>query len=270
MPNDTYEILTPEQVKITYSLAGIGSRGYALFIDMLIQVAALIVFLIGYIRSGAYDAMFSSAYAAFTIVMLFVIFFVYFIIFETALGGRTPGKMAAGIRVIYTNGRPCSFYGALMRNLFRMLDFLPAFYGAGIVAMFVSANARRVGDYVAGTVVVIDRKTRRKVPLSIDAIIASRRRRLAQTEAGLRSAGGPPVTAAAPPAPSARKNTLTPGELSVIGDYFRRRDKLGRSVRDKLAQTLAEPLYRRLGIERDARRLPDEDFLRRLYEENRE
>jgi uncharacterized RDD family membrane protein YckC len=95
------------------------------------------------------------------IVAAALLFFVYFIVFEGILHGRTPGKIICSLRVIRRDGRPLGWAGAAVRNLFRLLDFLPLLYTAGVVTMFLSAESRRIGDFVAGTVVVRDARARR-------------------------------------------------------------------------------------------------------------
>jgi hypothetical protein len=81
----------------------------------------------------------------------------YYIFFETLWDGQTPGKRRARLRVIRSDGLPIGFAEAAIRNLVRMVDFLPAYYGVGVVAMFVDGRSRRLGDLAAGTLVVRDK-----------------------------------------------------------------------------------------------------------------
>jgi len=88
----------------------------------------------------------------------FIIFFGYFIFFETVWSGQTPGKRWLKLRVIQEDGRPINFFAALTRNLIRFADMIvPPFYSVGIFSVFASARAKRLGDYVANTVVVKER-----------------------------------------------------------------------------------------------------------------
>src|SRR5262249_27665779 len=88
----------------------------------------------------------------------FLIFFGYFIFFETIWSGQTPGKRWLKLRVIQEDGRPINFFAALTRNLIRFADmFILPFYSVGIVSVFASERAKRLGDYVANTVVVKER-----------------------------------------------------------------------------------------------------------------
>lgn len=271
MQNERYEIITPEQVKITYSIAGIGTRSLAVGIDMLIQGAAMFFIVLGFYYMAGTGALSESLYLAGIILAAALLFFVYFIVFEIAMDGKTPGKAAVGIRVLYTNGQPVSFYGALMRNLFRLLDFLPAFYGIGVIALFVSKDARRIGDIVAGTIVVIDRTKARKTFKTIDALLEARNRD--RTELKRKTS----VTAATvsteqenPPPIAVNKATayaLSSSELALVGDFLRRSERLKYDAKQKLAESVARPFY-------DKFRVPDEhrhhhiEFLQMLYREN--
>ena len=82
----------------------------------------------------------------------------YFTLFEAFGNGRTPGKRVAKIRVIHQSGRGINFVESLARNLVRIIDYLPGFYAVGVVAMFMSRRHQRLGDMVAGTLVVRDRE----------------------------------------------------------------------------------------------------------------
>jgi uncharacterized RDD family membrane protein YckC len=93
--------------------------------------------------------------------VFFLLVFGYFTMYETFWSGQTPGKRALRIRVIKVNGYPIDFVDALVRNVVRLADFLPSFYGVGLVVMFVSTQSRRLGDYAAGTIVVKERRGER-------------------------------------------------------------------------------------------------------------
>ena len=82
----------------------------------------------------------------------------YFALFEWAWRGQTPGKRWLKLRVIREDGRPVTFFEAATRNIVRVVDMFPSlvipFYSVGLVSVFVSGRDQRVGDFVAGTVVV--------------------------------------------------------------------------------------------------------------------
>src|SRR5207302_5607161 len=131
----------------------------AMFGDTVIQLALLLVLLIIYEIAGI-DSMFSQISGlrawvmAALIFALFVIYWGYFATFEALWNGQTPGKRWAGIRVIKETGRPINAFEAISRNLVRVIDFFPGFYGVGVLTMLLNAKNRRLGDYVAGTLVV--------------------------------------------------------------------------------------------------------------------
>ena len=89
--------------------------------------------------------------------MVFLIVFAYDIAFETLNHGRTIGKQAAGIRVVGQTGEPVRFLASAVRNIARILDFLPVFYLIGTISIIATARDQRVGDLAAGTLVMRDR-----------------------------------------------------------------------------------------------------------------
>ena len=76
--------------------------------------------------------------------------------------GQTPGKRVAGIRVVKESGRPADGAAVLLRNLLRAVDMLPFGYAVGIICMMLNRQSRRLGDFVAGTVVVHDRREKER------------------------------------------------------------------------------------------------------------
>ena len=88
------------------------------------------------------------------LMLLFAVEWFYPVLFERFWNGSTPGKRLLGLQVIGANGTPVSVAASLIRNLLRAADFLPLFYGCGLVSMLVDRDSRRLGDLAAGTVVV--------------------------------------------------------------------------------------------------------------------
>jgi hypothetical protein len=86
----------------------------------------------------------------------FIFLWGYYIFFEMTWNGQSPGKRLAKLRVICVDGRPVTLAESLIRNLVRLVDFLPGFYGVGVVTMFIQPQSRRLGDLAAGTLVVHD------------------------------------------------------------------------------------------------------------------
>ena len=161
---DQLRIDTPEQIALELPLAGIGSRFLAVAIDTLIQT--VIYLIVGFIFLSTLPAG-SSVFTfvprllgpALAVFVLFAIYWGYFAFFETIWKGQTPGKRYAGIRVIKESGRPINAFEAIGRNLMRAVDGLPGIYGVGLVCMMCNQQSRRLGDFVAGTVVVHEKPT---------------------------------------------------------------------------------------------------------------
>ena len=159
-PSDQVSVDTPEQIALEFSLAGIGSRFLALALDTLIQVGlyVLVVLLaLGAAGLGRKIPGIPDRWApAIAILFFFCIYWGYFAAFEVLWHGQTPGKRAVGIRVLKDSGRPITAVEGIGRNLMRAVDGF-MFYAVGIVTMLISRQNRRLGDYVAGTIVVYDR-----------------------------------------------------------------------------------------------------------------
>ncbi len=164
LPSDIqtiHSIETPEGVHIEYEIAGIGSRSIAYIIDLLIRYGFLILlwFVINYTALLVILVEnFSEVVLSSLIFGVFFIQFLYFLLFEAFWNGQTPGKRVMGVRVISISGRPIGLMSSGLRNLVRVCDLLPAFYVAGLVTMFISTKARRLGDFAAGTVVTRERR----------------------------------------------------------------------------------------------------------------
>jgi uncharacterized RDD family membrane protein YckC len=153
-----YELDTPEAVRLDFEIAGIGTRFLAALLDLLViiglGIAIGLLSLILYALGGPYQTVAEIV----GVTLSFILFWGYYIISEAVTKGRSPGKAKMRIRVIKTTGYPEGFVAAVVRNLVRIVDFLPVLYGVGIVTMFINKNARRLGDLAAGTVVVKERK----------------------------------------------------------------------------------------------------------------
>jgi uncharacterized RDD family membrane protein YckC len=159
--DDTLTIETPEQTVLEFDLAGIGSRSLALVIDTLLQIAVVILAgasagLISYV--GFFPQIGKQWVYAILIFAVFLSQFGYFAFFETIWNGQTPGKRWTHLRVITDFGRPVGAQGAILRNLMRIVDAFPSLYAVGIVTSLISPQNKRVGDYVAGTVVIHERQ----------------------------------------------------------------------------------------------------------------
>jgi uncharacterized RDD family membrane protein YckC len=145
---------TPESVELEFTLAGIGSRTLALVIDYLCwSIALLSLLLLSVLLFSAIPAIggVQKWVLAIQILLFFVVYVGYFIFFETLWRGQTPGKRYAKIRVIRDDGRNAGLQQAIMRSLLRLIDdslFI------GLILVLFTKQEKRLGDWVAGTVVI--------------------------------------------------------------------------------------------------------------------
>jgi uncharacterized RDD family membrane protein YckC len=158
--NNIYKVVTPENIELNYEIAGIGSRFLAIAIDTLIQ-GLLIIGVFSVLNMLKLNTLLStvanwttSITGAFLMGLLFMILIGYYIILETVMNGQTVGKKLVNIRVRIEGGYAPTFWVILLRNVIRMVDFLPFFYGFGLIVMFFNEKTKRLGDYAAGTIVV--------------------------------------------------------------------------------------------------------------------
>lgn len=219
--DDHIEITTPEGVRITLSVVGIGARFLARLLDSLIQVGVLIG--LGLVASAIGDSGFVRAGLA---IAFFVVAIGYDFVFEPLMRGQTPGKKAAGIRIVDRDGRPVTFLATAIRNTVRLVDFLPFLYGAGIVSMIATQHAQRLGDLAAGTIVVRDRQT-------------------AEAEIRLRSSHAIPTVPAHAVA-SWDVTLVNQQDIATIRHFLDRRVSLSPQARHDLALTLARQIAPRV------------------------
>lgn len=165
------DIETPEQVVVSYTIAGVGARAAAALIDYAIIWALIIAFWVllimlanaiapGPDRTAETTAAQSSGAWAVSLVILisFAIQWGYYVLFEALWDGQTPGKRWLGIRVVQDGGYSVSFAASAVRNIARVVDMQPVFfYSVGIVSAAISKSGKRLGDMMAGTIVVRER-----------------------------------------------------------------------------------------------------------------
>jgi uncharacterized RDD family membrane protein YckC len=148
------EVETPDHVVLRYDLAGAGNRGFAAVLDFLL--AALIAFsafmLLG--LAGTLTRVDFFVLGGLTLILGLVLIWSYFILLEWLWNGQTFGKRMFRLRVINEDGSPAQFTAVLIRNLLRLVDFLPALYGVGVLVIVLSPKSQRLGDMAAGTYVV--------------------------------------------------------------------------------------------------------------------
>jgi len=159
----TVDIETPELVVVSYTIAGLGSRVYAALIDLVFCAAtppaALVAFLLLGRGAAAEAAGRPEPSTAWTLAVMFLLLFVilwgYYILFEGLRDGQTPGKRMLRLRAVRDGGYSVGFSASAVRNLMRVVDLQPAFtYLVGIASVAFTKSGKRLGDIVAGTIVV--------------------------------------------------------------------------------------------------------------------
>jgi uncharacterized RDD family membrane protein YckC len=225
--SDKLTIDTPEQTALEYPIAGLGSRFLALLADTAIQLvlAFFVVVVGGLIGMGL--ANFGGLGPQWTVAIIVILIFLlnsgYFALFEIFWNGQTPGKRMAQVRVIKDDGRPIGAYEAIVRNALRLVDMLPTMYGVGLISIFLSRQSKRLGDFVAGTVVVHEKTlegVRPYVETKIDETL-------------------PPIDPA--------KVTLQ--EVQLIETFLNRRDSLEPAVRTTMALQISNRIAGKMEVQ---------------------
>jgi uncharacterized membrane protein SpoIIM required for sporulation len=233
-PPDDYrqhlEVETPEHVVLDYEIAGVGSRTLAAAADWLIisLLAVAATLALGLWKRGG-----STWLAAVLILVLYSIVWGYFTCFEGLRHGQTPGKRSMGIRVIRDTGHAVTFSDAAARNLLLPLDL---FGMLGIFLIAIHPRAKRLGDMVAGTVVVRDQ------PVQIRA-------------------APPPASALPEPEEAQGAPELSDEEFRLLREFVSRAQALPAEVRSRLARGMVARLAERY----PERPVSDLQFLDRLH-----
>lgn len=241
---------TPEQVGLDFEIAGVGTRFIAAVLDglcmsLLLLAATIVPFFVLSAGDQAADRMADNmatgrgifdevnrVVEAVILLAAFVVIWGYYIIAEMVTDGRSPGKRAVGLRVVREDGLPIALPHSVIRNVVRVIDFLPGVYGVGLIAIMATERTQRLGDLAAGTLVVKDRAGRKL--------------------------GAMPQPEKAPPAAAVLPAALSAAEREVIDRFIARRGELSDEARARLAHALAAPLRARLG---DHGQSDDEEFL---------
>jgi uncharacterized RDD family membrane protein YckC len=237
MASAEYSVLTPERVSLQYDIAGIGSRGAAAIVDTVIQFVSVLVLALGSFAAGVVGALFGIRGTSLGVLMfalfafaLFVIMAGYFMLFEILWNGQTPGKRLVGVRVMRENGYPIRPVDSVIRNLVRIVDWLPGLYGLGVLTMLLNKRSKRLGDFASGTIVIRE---------------------------GARGA----AAAMMPTTSTSRGYALSNSDATLVRDFLSRRVTMNVAARADLAHRLATTLAARYGLSLDG---DSEHFLEEL------
>ncbi len=253
---DVLIIETPERVQLHFALASIGNRFLACAIDHAIQAITVSLMIIAFMTLANVSTLGERLNAApkwvyaILIVILFLIVSGYFAFFECVWSGQTPGKRWLKLRVIREDGRPVTFWEATVRNLLRSFDMMPApFYSIGLISVFVSSIDQRVGDLIAGTVVVRERDA--EAP-AFDEVFAA-------------PISDPALRRAFPPVDfTGTVNNLSEAQIEVVETFLRRRWELGDAARQWMAWRVTIPLLYQMRPGYDLSTFTYEGFLEEL------
>jgi uncharacterized RDD family membrane protein YckC len=219
--DNTTDVETPERVRFRYRVAGPVRRALAYLLDLALRAVVMLLLSLLSIPLG-FAA--SKVTAGLWMLLLFAMEWGWNVAFETLWRGQTPGKRALRLRVVKEGGYPVGFIDSVLRNLMRAADFLPVGYLVGLLVMAGDGRFRRLGDRIAGTMVVEEDRAGVSTPVTLT----------------------PPATAdelgALP-----HRLPLSPDELDAI-ELFLRRGQLSDARRLELAELVAPTLARRLGV----------------------
>lgn len=232
MLDELYTVETPEQIDVAYDVAGVGSRILAALLDHLIVSGVIfIVALLIVAISGLLESLSGVIIAVVLIGASFLLLCGYHILFETLWNGQTPGKRMLGLRMMQVNGRPIGFTASAIRNLLRIIDFLPSGYAIGFITMFFDRRARRLGDIAAGCMAV-----RQRDVVTLET--------LSQPTGNSRQQ---PVVPAAPQITIPNLRAIRPSDHDLVEEFLRRRWTLAPEARRRLSDQLVQGLQQRLG-----------------------
>ncbi|MPZ71992.1 MAG: hypothetical protein GEU74_01970 [Nitriliruptorales bacterium] len=225
--NDATGVVTPEAVELRFQEANVGSRTVALLLDFLILGLALWLLnqTISWVAEGT--GVGTGGWIAVTVLILlnFLLLFGYPIAFETLTHGKTPGKAAMGLRVVTTAGAPVRFRHTAIRAAFWIIDFFATAGVAAVLATLLSKRHQRLGDRVAGTVVLRERTAATKPQVAHFEI----------------------PRGAEPYAATVDASAMSSRDYEIVREFLLREPSLVRVQRDRIALRLASALADKFG-----------------------
>ncbi|HEY9902216.1 MAG TPA: RDD family protein [Candidatus Sericytochromatia bacterium] len=242
---------TPESVELEFTLAGIGNRAYALLIDYIVLGLILIGFLVfgsifSFELSGVIEDLLGNNnqlelwLIAISILISFFIYVGYFVFFEVLWQGQTPGKRYVKIRVIRDDGRPIGLQQSTLRALLRPVD---DFFFLGVFLIVLSRQEKRLGDLVAGTVVIQEEQPIASATFPVSEQAQSLANQL-QTEADI--------------------SRLLPEDFAVIREYLQRSGAMTSQAKAELSRQLAHQVKEVIALEK-APKVTAHLFLEAVY-----
>ncbi|MEB3181026.1 MAG: RDD family protein [Nostocaceae cyanobacterium] len=244
---------TPESVEIDFILAGIGSRAWALIIDYhilgLISVGFLYIWAtIAEQVVNFWEKTFNSDkiglwLLAIALLVNFFLYAGYFVVFETLWQGQTPGKRIAKIRVVRDDGRPVAVQQAVLRALLRPVDDF-FFFLVGMFLIVLTPREKRLGDWVAGTIVIHNHTATARANISISEPAKSLSDQLLEL---------------------ADISALLPDDFAVIREYLLRRGTMAKKAKTDLSLQLAKQVKSVISLQKLPNRVTPDVFLEAVY-----
>jgi uncharacterized RDD family membrane protein YckC len=162
-PAPDLSVASDTGIDVSLSVAGPGARAYAFVVDWHVRVILALAWYI--IAALIFNGRFiltppltnDARWFGLVVAPALAIYCLYHCVLEPLLRGRTPGKRMAGVRIVARDGGIPSVGALLTRNIFRLLDSLPLFYGVGLATTIVTREHLRIGDMAAGTLLVYER-----------------------------------------------------------------------------------------------------------------
>ncbi|MGP1385252.1 MAG: RDD family protein [Thainema sp.] len=246
------KIRTPESVELEFTLAGIGNRALALLIDYTVLGAAIAILVLlasliaeqltdlATLLGGGTEAI-ELWLAAILLLVLFAVFVCYFVFFEVTWQGQSPGKRFAKIRVIQENGRPPGLFQATLRSLLRPVDDI-LFLGFFLIVL--TKREKRLGDWLAGTLVVQNEQTASTKGLQTSTAADQIARQLLEL---------------------ADLSQLTPDDFLIIRAYLARRTQLNKNAKSQISLQLARQAKQIIQLETLPADMSPDVFLEAVY-----
>jgi uncharacterized RDD family membrane protein YckC len=246
------KFVTPESVELEFTLAGVGSRAFALVIDYHILAVVIALVLTAWATISYQIQAFGKQIfgdradnwvLAITLLVLFVVYAGYFVFFETLWQGQTPGKRFAKIRVVRDDGRPVGLQQTTLRALLRPFDEI-SFIGALLIIF--NRKEKRLGDFVAGTIVI-----------QTQTVAVSEKQKLTLSESS--------KLACSQILETTNLSTMLPDDFAVIREYLVRRHIMAKKAREELAIELTQQVKSIIQLDRLPDGINSDIFLEGIY-----
>ena len=243
---------TPESVELEFTLAGIGSRAWALVIDYHVLGAIIVGFLLilwtvssvlveGW--SGTFGTRNIATWlGAIAFITVFAIYSGYFVFFETLWQGQTPGKRIAKIRVIRDDGRLIGLSQATLRALLRSVDDT---FCLGAFLIMLTKKEKRLGDLLAGTIVIQAEASTTPASFPVSSKAQDIVILLQQSQANF--------------------SQLLPDEFATIRDYLQRRAAMTPKAKKEVSLQLANQTKAIIGLDKLPTPMESDVFLEAVY-----